>query len=206
MLKTQDLAYQWDHQKIFQDISFILEPAQVLRVGGANGAGKTTLLKVLAGLLKPSVGHYSYNSNRKSNKYCFDYLPASYNGLFLELTAKENLEFWLKLYKEPADNKSLDLILQKWLPMKSHYIQNLAVKKFSTGMRRRLSFARIEACKRPCLLLDEPTSGLDKDGLALLENLLKEHTKKDGSAIVVTHDTAILKQDLQYQTIELSSL
>lgn len=210
MLKVQNLSYQWGHQKIFQDISFEVESSQLVRIGGANGAGKTTLLKVLAGLLKPMSGNFTFSRNKLSSKHYYDYLPASCNGLFLELTAKENLYFWHKLYKsddtQDLNADSIDQILNKWLPLKDHLVKNLAVKKFSTGMQRRLSFARLEACSRACLLLDEPTSGMDRDGVTLFQLFLKEHLRNSGSAIVVTHSESLLLPEMEPQTIVLSQL
>src|SRR2546422_4178457 len=78
-------------------VSFTLLPGQTLAVFGPNGAGKTTLLKVLAGLIRPQVGHARIEGGRRAVGW-IGHQPQLYG----QLTVRENLRFWAALYDVPG--------------------------------------------------------------------------------------------------------
>ena len=60
-LKLENVNYQVDFKKILENISFILKKGEILSIIGPSGSGKSTILKVIAGLIKPTVGSISFS-------------------------------------------------------------------------------------------------------------------------------------------------
>ena len=66
-LKLENVNYQVDSKKILENISFILKKGEILSIIGPSGSGKSTILKVIAGLIKPTVGKGLANEILTSN-------------------------------------------------------------------------------------------------------------------------------------------
>ena len=154
---------------------------------GPNGSGKTTLLKIISGLMsfekgKIQIGENLVKSeNHKVRK--FTYYMGHSTGLYLHLTAKENLIFISKLYKNKDFN--LDKVLN--LVGLSNFTNRL-IKDFSKGMFQRLKLASCMASNCDILLLDEPLSGLDDEGKKLFSRLYEEWTKIKKTILMVSHN------------------
>jgi heme ABC exporter ATP-binding subunit CcmA len=191
-LEVRNLGFSYGQKKIFHKINFFLNNQETLQVKGLNGSGKTTLLEVVSGLRKKTFGQITWTSltPTKQTKICF--LPAENNGLFLDLCARDNLNFWAKLNNLSLSNNSIYTILESW-GLSYHTINyHIAVKKFSTGMKRRLALARSFMSKAQTLVLDEPTNALDYQGRNVFIENLNIHLRQGGNAIIVTHDNNLL--------------
>src|SRR5690606_18063088 len=117
-----------------------------------------------------------------------EYLPAEANGLYLRMSAIQNLSFWAALRSVRPTLDRVHAALAVWGLDKPLLRDNFAVEKFSTGMKRRLALARLELSPAPCWLLDEPFYGLDQDAAAIFRSRLQAHLKRGGSALIVSHD------------------
>lgn len=196
MLKVSSLnfSYQENASLLFDGVSFALSVGDILHIGGVNGCGKSTLLSVLAGLTPKQGGEITFFHNKKNTvldrRYFLEYLEADSNGLFLNLDASENLRFWSSIRRKIAPAKleqSIAQALQTWGLEYSLAKKGYPVRFFSTGMKRRLSLARVFLSSAPCLILDEPINGLDSKGQIVFQEELNKHKKKGGMAIVVSH-------------------
>lgn len=160
-----------------------------LAVFGPNGAGKSTLLRTLAGLLRADSG---------SIEIFGEPLPASaslrrrigYLGhesfLYRDLTARENLAYYAKLFSVGDDARAAALLAQVGL---ARYAER-RVATFSRGMLQRLALARAILHEPELLLLDEPLTGLDPDGADLLSRMLAQATERGATVVMASHDMA----------------
>ncbi|MBI2601729.1 MAG: heme ABC exporter ATP-binding protein CcmA [Deltaproteobacteria bacterium] len=195
MLKVDQLSFSFQHKQLFESLSFELKPGDILHLKGPNGCGKSTLLSILAGLRKPSSGQVRIKSSAANSieaRSFIEYLPPEKSGLFLKMTARQNLSFWSSLKDRQSATGEIDRCLRNW-GLGSAFIKYFPTQRFSTGMKRRLALARISLSQSPCFLLDEPLNGLDEEGVHLFKNMLEQHRNNGGSAIVVSHESQILK-------------
>jgi heme exporter protein A len=188
MLEAHDLAARRGHARLFEGLSFTVDPGQALVVMGANGTGKTTLLRMLAGLSWPAGGEIRWDRRavapfdpvvRASVVYA-GHAPA----LKDELTAVENLTTLLELAGESASREAIDGALDK-VALGSR--RALPARVLSQGQRRRIGLARLLLLARPLWVLDEPATALDAAGVALLAAMITEHLNRGGLAVAATH-------------------
>src|SRR5262249_37646680 len=103
-------AFLW----ALRDLSVALESGDLVALLGPNGAGKTTLLKVLAGLIAPTTGSICFDGNPQKTS-----VPRARTGLLMpadhlydNLTVRENLRFFLSLYRQPSNSHIIDSALK----------------------------------------------------------------------------------------------
>jgi len=155
---------------------------------GPNGAGKTTTISMLCGLIKPDSGAIiinGYNLDEKPEeiKQIIGVVPQEL-ALYNNLTAKENLQFFGRMYglgKKDLKNR-IELYLQKFsLTEKADKLVNT----YSGGMKRRLNLIAGVLHSPTILFLDEPTVGIDVQSKNVIIEYLKE-LNKEGTTIIYT--------------------
>ncbi|ALU11475.1 ABC transporter [Ignicoccus islandicus DSM 13165] len=167
---------------VLKDFDMVVEEGEVIRLEGPNGSGKTTILKIASGIERPSSGEvlvdgeppWSLNAKRKLG------VVMHFNMTYDELTVRENLELFSKLYgvsMERATRLCKEVGLDKRSMQKA--------MELSFGWRKRLELVRALLHSPKVLLLDEPFVGLDAPGKEALLNLLKEEVER-GTAIIYT--------------------
>ena len=188
MLEAHDLAARRGHARLFEGLSFTVEPGHALVVTGANGTGKTTLLRILAGLSWPFAGEIRwdrrpvmpFDSTVRASAAYVGHAPA----LKDELTAVENLTTLLDLAGENASQEAIDRALDA---VELGARRGLPARVLSQGQRRRIGLARLSLLARPLWILDEPSTALDAAGVALLGKMIAEHLERGGLAVAATH-------------------
>jgi ABC-2 type transport system ATP-binding protein len=163
-IKVQDLHKNFGDIYAVQGISFDVQVGEVFSLLGPNGAGKSTTISMISCLLAPTKGDvlvmgHSIKGKQMNVKAAIGVVPQDI-ALYEDLSARENLNFWGKMYGlrgaalKQRVNEVLDLI---GLTDR----QKGRVGKFSGGMKRRLNIG-IALLHRPqVLILDEPTVGID---------------------------------------------
>ena len=163
-VQVQDLHKNFGDIYAVQGISFDVQAGEVFSLLGPNGAGKSTTISMISCLLAPTKGDvqvcgHSIKGNQMNVKAAIGVVPQEI-ALYEDLSARENLSFWGKMYGlrgtalKQRVSEVLDLI---GLTER----QKGRVSKFSGGMKRRLNIG-IALLHRPqVLILDEPTVGLD---------------------------------------------
>lgn len=159
---------------------------------GANGAGKTTLLRILAGLTRADAGTAQIagrpmhgRGNRARRLVGF---AGHQTMLYSDLTCRENLEFYTRLYGiRNASGKIEQVLEQASLSDRA----NRRVRTLSHGMQKRLSMARAILHEPPVLLLDEPESGLDAESVAALGGFLRDWAGAGRTALLTTHSAEV---------------
>lgn len=188
-LAVLDVSRHFGRRKALSKITFRCEAGEILGLLGHNGAGKSTLLSILGTLLQPSLGRVEYGGKSARD------LGAGLRGrlgmlghdlyLYPELTARENLEFFARLYAVPDPLRRVHEGLERaGLSGRA----NDQVLGFSRGMRQRLALERALLHHPRLLLLDEPFTGLDAASAQALVARLQS-LRADGTLVVVaTHD------------------
>ena len=188
----KNLSKSFHHNIIHDNFSLNIERAEKIGLYGPNGSGKTTLLKIISGIMSFEKGRIEIDENlvksenHKVRKYIY-YMGHS-TGLYLHLTARENLFFISKLYK----NKDFDL--DKGLKLVGlSDVANRLIKDFSKGMFQRLKLAACIASNCDVILLDEPISGLDDEGRKLFSKLYQDWIKIEKTILMVSHNKSWLE-------------
>jgi ABC-2 type transport system ATP-binding protein len=174
-IETHDLTKNYDRVTVVDHLNFTVKENEVFGLLGPNGAGKTTTILMLLGLTEPASGTaqvYSFNPTREPLKVkrIVGYLPEEV-GFYDNLTARENLKFIAELNNiSPAETaRRIDEVLEM-VGLTDE--RDMAVGKFSRGMRQRLGIADVLIKQPKLVILDEPTSGLDPKGINQLLDLV----------------------------------
>ena len=168
-----------------REVSLEVPHGTILALLGRNGAGKTTMLRMMAGLSRPSRGDISI-SGRTWAEQNGSAIGVVGHGewIYDDLSARENLEFFGRLYKVEDLAASID----RWLETVGlTRFRNARTSEFSRGMRQRLALARAFLHKPQILLLDEPWSALDDRAIHLLSSLLRDAQARGCSVVVCSH-------------------
>ena len=188
LIEVEALSKAYGLLPALRDVSFRVGRGECVRLLGANGSGKSTLLRALAGLSKPSSGQIrigGWEMPKEAGQARAQIGLVAHQPLLYEnLTARENLHFFGKLYaikREERERRSAELLRRVDL----HRRADSLVRTFSRGMKQRLSLARALLHQPDLLLLDEPYSGLDQKAGELLDELLLA-AKSGGQTIVMS--------------------
>jgi heme exporter protein A len=153
---------------------------------GRNGAGKTTLLRILAGLTPFQRGtvHLFGEAPRSEKARLQAGFLGHGIGLYEDLTARENLQFFAHIAGVANARSVVDLWLDRIGLART---ATMPVRQFSRGMRQRLALARTFLHSPTVLLLDEPFTSLDDRAVAMLSDLLLEARQLGKTIILSTH-------------------
>ena len=170
-------------------VSLTVEPGTHLLLAGANGAGKTTMLRLLAGLTEPSAGLVRLDGQDPRRSPAGRRrlgLLSHQTQLYGDLTARENLRFFARIYGVPA--RAADLALDR-AGLSGRADTRVGV--LSRGMQQRAALARATLHAPEVLLLDEPFTGLDSAASrAVTADLEERASDARCSTVVVTHKVA----------------
>lgn len=176
--------------KAVDDISFSIEPGEVIGFIGQNGAGKTTTLKVLSGLLHPTSGQASvlgYNpwDRKREFQKQFALVMGQKNQLWWDLPAMETFLLNQAIYEIPAAQfkQTLNALVEL---LQVADVVNVQVRKLSLGQRMKCELIAALLHNPKVLFLDEPTIGLDVVMQKTLRDFIKEYNKTYGATIVLT--------------------
>jgi ABC-2 type transport system ATP-binding protein len=166
-------------------ISLKVEEGEVFSFLGPNGAGKTTTIKILSCILKPTRGKVrvaGYEVPKDCNKVrnTVSVVPQEFQG-FSDLTVRENVEYFAKLYK--AENKVEEVI--ESLELKEH--ENKKFKELSGGLKRRVAIACGIIGNPKIVYLDEPTVGLDPKSRRSIWEIVKKLKEEKITVFLATH-------------------
>jgi fluoroquinolone transport system ATP-binding protein len=187
MFKVNDLRFTYPKNKeeTIKGISFEIGKGEIFGFLGPSGAGKSTTQKILIKLLDQYQGIISYNGSNISelDDSFFENIGVSFEMPihFSKMTAMENINFFLKLYKKNADVKELMTAVGLWED------RDKMVSEYSKGMKIRLNFVRAMLNDPEMLFLDEPTNGLDPTNAMILKDLIRAFKKRGGTVFITSH-------------------
>lgn len=168
-----------------RDLSFRVEPGQVVGLLGPNGAGKTTTLRMLMGLIRPSAGEILVYGHRVAAGAPVLSRLGSFvegSGFLPHLSGLDNLHAYWRATGRPYADAGFDEVLKiAGLGSAIHR----RVKTYSQGMRQRLAIAQAMLGMPDLLVLDEPTNGLDPPQIHQMRDVLRDYAT-DGRAVLVS--------------------
>ncbi len=192
MISVKNLSHSYNEDGNFavKNISFEVANGETFGFLGPSGAGKSTTQGILTGLLKLQEGEVvvaGYDIKKVQNER-FNKIGVSFeqSNVYGKLTARENLEYYAKLFDVPTRD-SMELIHLIGLDGK----ENVRAGEFSKGMKHRLTFARSMINNPELWFLDEPTTGLDPAIAATIKDIIKEKAAQGTTSFLTTHNMFI---------------
>ena len=193
-IEVQNLTRDFDGLRAVDHISFAVEPGVIFGFLGPNGAGKTTTINLLLGLLEPTDGQATVlgfdTQTQAAEVRARTGALLEHSGLYEQLTAVDNLEFYGRVYRMPAAErqariKELLTDIGVWERRKER------VDTWSKGMRQKLALARAMLHRPPLVFLDEPTAGLDVMSATDVREDLESLAAREGVTVfLTTHNMA----------------
>ncbi|MBW4564603.1 MAG: ABC transporter ATP-binding protein [Mojavia pulchra JT2-VF2] len=176
MIEVEHLSKIYGSTPAITDVTFSVEPGEILGFLGPNGAGKTTTMRILAGYLPATKGTakiagFDVHDNSLAVRQRIGYLPET-PPLYPDMSVEGFLHFVARIKGVPAgdrNNKVQAAIGRCNLEDKRQVI----IRKLSKGYRQRVGIAQAIVHDPPAIILDEPTVGLDPRQIIEVRNLIK---------------------------------
>ncbi|MBD2077788.1 ATP-binding cassette domain-containing protein [Phormidium sp. FACHB-592] len=176
--------------KAVQNISFSIEPGEVVGFLGANGAGKTTTLKMLTGLIHPSAGRINVAGHVPfQRKFAFlqkiTLVMGQKQQLIWDLPALDSLRINAAVYGI-SDRDFHQRVGELTEMLSLHDKLNQPVRKLSLGERMKAELLAALVHQPHVLFLDEPTLGLDVNAQVSVREFLREYNQRYQATVLLT--------------------
>lgn len=189
MIEISHLSKRYGELVAVDDVSFNVQPGEVLGFLGPNGAGKSTTMKMITGFLAPTSGSVSVcghdvESAPLAAKACMGYLPEG-APCYGEMSVRNFLEFIADVRGLAGDRRRArldDVIARLGLQV----VLEQVIETLSKGYKRRLGLAQALLHDPQVLILDEPTDGLDPNQKHEVRELISAMSK-DKIIVISTH-------------------
>lgn len=198
MIQVEHITKQYGKEfKAVDDISFSIEPGEIVGFVGQNGAGKTTTIKMLTSVLKPTSGTiqihgYDIQKEALQAKQAIAYV-ADNPDMFLRLTGMEFIHLMADIYQVPAEVRG-ERIRKMAERFEITDMLNQPMNDYSHGMRQKMMICAALIHNPPVWILDEPMTGLDPKAAYELKNMMREHAKEGNCVFFSTHVLEVAEQ------------
>ena len=184
--------YKREHRivRAVENVSFSIEPGEMVAFLGPNGAGKTTTLKMLAGLIYPTSGaarvlDFVPWERADSFRRMFSLVMGQKNQLWWDLPAADSFQLHREIYSLPTADFNRTLAeLTELLGVEK--LTRQAIRELSLGERMKMELIASLLHQPRLLLLDEPTIGLDVVAQVAIQKCLREYHAKRGVTVLLT--------------------
>jgi ABC-2 type transport system ATP-binding protein len=184
-IRIENVTKTLGNRLVLKGVTFDVWVGDIFGYLGPNGAGKTTTIRILLGLLQADSGRLdimgqdiSKSETRKRVGFALD--P---DGLYDNMTAEENLEFYARIYGvSNAGERIGHLLGAVGLRDRAKY----RLGTYSKGMRQRLALARAMTHDPAVLVLDEPTAGVDPSGQIEVRQIMLDLARKEGRTVFLS--------------------
>lgn len=186
-IELRGVSRHFGRRRALSKVSLTCRAGEIVGLVGPNGAGKSTLLSVLSTLARPTAGSVHYGDAGAGGDALRSHIGVLGHDLFLygDLTARENLEFFGRLYNVTPLAEGVAAALR------AAHLEDRAddrVSSFSRGMRQRLALERALLHEPRLVLLDEPFTGLDEASASRLIERLRTLRSAGAIVLMATHD------------------
>ncbi len=200
-IQIQDLHKKFGEVNAVNGVSLEVRQGEIFSLLGPNGAGKSTTISMLACLLEPTQGDafiegHSIRQDAPGVKASLGVVPQEI-ALYPDLSARENLEFWGKMYglRGAALRQRVDEVLEI-IGLSER--QKGRVSTFSGGMKRRVNIGAALVHRPQVIIMDEPTVGLDPQSRRhILDNVIA--LNRQGMTVLYTTHYMEEAQELSHQ-------
>ena len=187
MINIENLSYMYNKKDIIlKDINLKIKDGEIICIIGKNGSGKSTLLKLIAGIIKPSLGNVFIDNinilKRKELRKEVGIVFQNPDSQILFPKVFDDIEFALNNLKIENKNERIKNALKdvNLSDKEQKYTYNL-----SLGQKQRVNIASVLAINPKYILLDEPTTMIDSIEKENIYQIIKQ-LKKDGKTIIFT--------------------
>lgn len=186
-IEVKNVSKIYGEQKALDNVSFVVNPGEIVGFLGPNGAGKSTMMKIITCFIPQTEGQikvcgFDVTEQPIDVKRHVGYLP-EHNPLYLDMYVKEYLDFTAGVYKISNKKERIkEMIEMVGLTIE----QNKKIGALSKGYRQRVGLAQAMIHNPDVLILDEPTTGLDPNQLEEIRNLIKQ-IGKEKTIMLSTH-------------------
>lgn len=177
---------------VLDSIDLRLEKGKIYGLVGRNGCGKTMLIRAICGLITPDSGEMIVDGIIAGNGI----YPKSLGVVIENITLFEYMSAFknLKMLNDISRNKIDESEIKAWLErlgLKAEDRRN--IKKYSLGMKQKVSLIQAFMNKPDLIILDEPTNALDEESVKTLSEIITQTNKNNGTTfIIASHDRANL--------------
>lgn len=194
-IRVEGLKKCFGARTAVEGLTFDVAPGEVFGLLGPNGAGKTTTVRMLTGLLTPTEGRATIcgvelplRSDDEGVKLRRQVgLLTEQPGLYDRLSARENLEFFMRL-NEVDEVKAWKLATSLLERFDLAGREDEPVGGFSKGMRQKLAIVRALVHSPEVVFLDEPTSGLDPQSGRVVRDAIAELAREGRTMVLCSHN------------------
>ena len=186
---VEHLTKHYGARRAVSDVSFDMQPGEVMGLLGPNGSGKSTILRILTGYLQPSSGRaqicgFDVVAQSLRARQCVGYVPEDV-PLYAQMRVHEFLTFMGRLrgLEGAGCARAVDEVTERL--SFGHYRQQL-IGKLSRGYRQRVAIAQALLGRPKLLVLDEPTNGLDPRQIIEVRELIRA-LANDMAILVTSH-------------------
>jgi heme ABC exporter ATP-binding subunit CcmA len=170
-------------------ITLAVDRGEIVWLRGPNGAGKTTLLRLCAGLVPLARGRGTVLgcdlATERDSLRPQVALLGHRNGLYLDLSPRENVAFWAATIGASGDEQTSALAVLGL----SGRLADLPVRRLSAGQQRRTALACLVVRRAALWLLDEPHAGLDAGGRDQLDAIVREAAESGATVLIASHES-----------------
>ena len=188
----KNLTKELNGNRVVNNVNLSLYAGKIYGLCGYNGCGKTMLMRLIAGMIRPTMGTVTIDGKQLGKD--MDFPPKM--GVLIENPAflgnysgYENLRLLASISGKINSDMIEDVLERVGLSdsAKKKY------RKYSLGMKQRLGIAAAIMEKPNLLILDEPTNALDTDGVRRTKEIIREERNRGTLVIMTCHDRAILE-------------
>jgi ABC-2 type transport system ATP-binding protein len=197
MLQVVELTKRFGAREILHQVSFTIEPGEILGYLGPNGAGKSTTVKILTGLLEPSAGRLFFEGRRIHQdlveyKRRIGYVPEE-ALLYPYLSGQEYLQLIGRLRGIPERmlKEKIDSFLSLFSLSAS---RQLTLSSYSKGMRQKVLISAALLHNPDILIFDEPLSGLDVTSALVAKNLIRALAREGKIILFCSHVLEVVEK------------
>jgi ABC-2 type transport system ATP-binding protein len=197
MLELKGITKKYNVFPAVDNVSFSIEPGEILGYLGPNGAGKTTTIKMLTGLLEPTSGDIFFQGEKIKKdiveyKKKIGYVPEE-PDIYPHLSAYDYLLMVGRLRQIPE--KALKEKIERFMELlKLSLEMQSSISSYSKGMVQKVLLSSALLHNPDILLLDEPLSGLDVETSLIIKDLVKQLSKEGKIIFYCSHILEVVEK------------
>lgn len=185
-IKVVNVSKRIGETEVLSHIDMELEGGKVYGLIGKNGSGKSMLIRVLSGLVKPTEGYIKYNDRELFRDMEVPEglgVMIENEEMYSEFTGLKNLKFLAEINNKVIEDDIKKAMLRVGLDP----LDKRTYKKYSLGMRQKLSIVQAIMENQQYLLLDEPTNGLDEESIRSFHKIILEEKARGCIILLASH-------------------